>query len=199
MHWDHNFHIPKLPFTTWGGPRTIWLDGTAFWLGLICIGACCYLLFKRLKPVLVLSTPTLFSIGYLSTITLIVVFLNGYNENGQTSLLSLNRYFFATPFFFIAFLYFLRSRPFSNKEYLYLMLSLVFVWLLFGAYTKIDWLNHIKTIIFFSLLTVVVLGIVLTLNHKWFLQKNIWIFLYAGSCFLQIYLLFRFLKGDWVG
>jgi len=198
--WDHHFHIPKFPLTTWGGPRTIWLDGTAFWMGTLSSIGCLYLfLTKNKKSTLNTNNPLLFSLVYLSCSTIIVLFLNGYNEKGQTTLLSLNRYFFATPYFFIAFLYFLRSPQLSNKNYIYLLISLIFIWLLFGAYTEIDWFNHLKTIIYFSLLTITIFGCVLLLNHRWFLQKRLWIFLYGGNCLLQVYLLFRFLKGDWVG
>lgn len=197
--WDHYFHLPVFPLTTWGGPMNIWLDGTAFWLGILASFSCIYIFFTRKSKLESIDVYLLFSLAYLSCITFITLFLNGYNEKGQTSLLSLNRYFFATPFFFIAFLRFLRSPQLSYKNYIYIILSLVFVWLLFGAYTEIDWLNQSKTIIYFSLLTISVGGCVILLNHKWFLQKKLWIFLYGGNCLLQIYLLCRFLKGDWVG
>jgi hypothetical protein len=197
--WDHHFHIPKFPLTTWGGPRTIWLDGTAFWMGILSSIGCLYLFFTKNKNTLTVNTPVLFSLGYLACSTFIVLFLNGYNEKSQTTLLSLNRYFFATPYFSIAFLYFLRSPQLSNNNYIYLLISLIIIWLLFGAYTEIDWFNHLKTIIYFSLLTITIFGCVLFLNHRWFLEKRLWIFLYGGNCLLQVYLLFRFLKGDWVG
>lgn len=198
--WDHNFHIPHFPLTTWGGPRTIWIDGTAFWIGLLATGLLIYFFFSSERKTIANSSKAfLFSLLYLSAITLMVLFLNGYNENGNSSVLSLNRYFFATPFFFIAFHRFLNTPQLSNKNYIYLTLSLVFVWLLFGAYTEIDWLNHTKTIIYFSLLTASIMGCVLLLNHKWFLKNKLWMLLYVGNCLLQVYLFFRFLSGDWVG
>jgi hypothetical protein len=198
MYWDHGFHIPHFPLSTWVGPRTIWLDGTAFWLGLLSIGLCLFILFARIK-INELSKPLLFSLAYLSGVTLFVLFFNGYNDRGSTSLLSLNRYFFATPFFFIAFQKFMHLPQLSVKNYVAIVASLIFVWLLFGAYTEIDWFNHLKTIIYFSLLTVTVFGCVLVLNHPWFLKRNVWVLLYVSNCLLQTYLLFRFLSGEWVG
>jgi len=198
VQWDRAFHVPRFPLTTWVGPRTIWVDGTAFWLGLLAIGFCLTVLFLR-KKVDQLGKPLLFSLAYLSGVTLLVFLFDGYNDRGSTTVMGLNRYFFATPFFFIAFQKFLRLPQLSNKNYLYILASLIFVWLLFGAYTEIDWFNRWKTIVYFSLLTATVFGCVLVLNHQWFLKKNVWVLLYIGNCLLQTYLLFRFLSGEWVG
>lgn len=197
-YWDHCFHIPHFPLTTWGGPRILWLDGVAFWIGILS-SVICLLIFFGKNTLTRISTPLLFSFCYLSCTTFVVLFLNGYNEEGKTTVLSLNRYFFATPFFFLAFLQFLRLPPVSKKRTALLILSLIGVWILFGAYTSIDWYNRTKTIIYFSILTLSVLGYFLILNNKWMLEKRIWILLYIANCMLQAYLFFRFLSGNWVG
>jgi len=196
--WDHRFHIPRLPLTTWAGPKTIWLDGTAFWMGLLAAGFCILVLFSK-KKIKEIDKPLYFSLAYLSGVTLFVLFFNGYNDRGSTSLLSLNRYFFATPFFFIAFQKFLRFPQLSGKNYLYLIISVIIICLLFGAYTQIDWFNRSKTIVYFSFLTISITGYLIILNHKWFLKKNFWILIYFTNCILQTYLFFRFLSGEWVG
>ena len=198
IQWDRSLHIPRFPLTTWGGPRILWLDGTAFWLGLIAIGLCIFFLFKK-ESKIKLDDSSLFSFSFLSGATLLVFLFDGYSENGGTSIMGLNRYFFATPFFFLAFLEFLRLPPVSKKRTALLILSLIGVWILFGAYTSIDWYNRTKTIIYFSILTLSVLGYFLILNNKWMLEKRIWILLYIANCMLQAYLFFRFLSGNWVG
>lgn len=195
MHWDHEFHIPHFPLSTWVGPKTIWLDGTAFWMGFVATLFCIYTLFNRTSY----DRSFMFSVAYLSGVCLFTLFYNGYNDRGSTTLLSLNRYFFATPFFFVVFQKCLRLPQLSNKRYLYLIASLIFIWLLFGAYTEIDWFNRFKTIIYFLMLTAAIIMYILSLNHDWFRKKKFWVLLYIGGCLLQVYLFYRFLSGEWVG
>jgi hypothetical protein len=198
INWNHGFHIPKFPLTTWIGPKTIWLDGTAFWLGLITIVMLVFNMITRRK-ITESDKPFFFSLAYLAGVTLFVLFFNGYNDNGRTTLLSLNRYFFATPFFLIAFQKFMRLSPLRPKSYLAIILSLIFVWLLFGAYTSIDWFDRAKTVTYFSILTVIITIFVLFLNHGWFIKRHAWIIIYITNSFLFTYLLLRFLSSEWVG
>ncbi len=195
MHWDHEFHIPHFPLSTWVGPKTIWLDGTAFWMGFLATTFCIYALFNGKKH----EKSFIFSVAYLAGVSLFTLFFNGYNDRGSTTLLSLNRYFFATPFFFVVLQKCLRLPQLSNKNYLYLIASVVFIWLLFGAYTEIDWLNRFKTMVYFMVLTGAIAAYIFLLNHAWFSKKNFWILLYVGGCLLQVYLFYRFLSGEWVG
>jgi hypothetical protein len=194
--WNHSFHITHFPITTWGGPKILWLDGSAFWIGLISVFFCLkFFLFQSSD----FNKDEIITYSYLSIITMIVLFMNGYNEKGQSTLLSLNRYFFSTAFFFVFLHYSFKEKIIEKLTVIILTASLIIVWLFFGAYGAIDYYSETKTIIYFIALTIWLIGFIVTLKNYWLLDKKIWLIFYAFNTFMQAWLFCRFLSGTWVG
>lgn len=97
-YWNKSWQFPVLPLTTWGFGRIGWLDGTAILVSLIAVMIACILLFQTWKKRLLNTADQsfLFSTAYLSAAGLIAMFYGNTDET--TSVLSINRYIFATPF-----------------------------------------------------------------------------------------------------
>jgi len=187
-HWNHSLRIPKYPFSTWGSTEQIRLDGAAF---LIALTALCFLGYSAFnilqkKDSIVKDRPTIFSFLYFSgVLAAIVLFREG-------SLLSINRYIFATPFM-VFFLYYFENKKFSLKQVGGLVCFLLVYWILFGIYENV---NEFLDFALFS----IYLTMYLFFNIK---EKNIGSFIfytaYAANIFLQAYMAVRYLNGKWVG
>lgn len=90
---------PELPFTTWDGLRLLWLDGFALFTGLLAAAILCALLLRRHRKTKDPDQATIFSLCYLALALLSVIFFNGKDVRGGTSLMGANRYLLATPYF----------------------------------------------------------------------------------------------------
>jgi hypothetical protein len=197
-HWNHSFHFTHFPITSWGGPKILWLDASALWIGLISTFYC--IKFILFKPTIVnKNKDEIISYSYLCIVTMIVLLMNGYNDKGQSTILSLNRYFFSSAFFFVFLHYFLTEKKIKIVHVILLTSSLLFIWFFFGAYGTIDYYSKIKTILYFTALTIWLIGFIIVTKNSWFLQKKIWLLFYLLNTFLQAWLFCRFLSGTWVG
>ena len=186
--WGNSFRMPALPLTSWAGWKIVFLDGTALLFGLSAVVYSIYqtldLLRKKTNP---LPPPVFFSLLYLSGMALIVLFYRG------GSLFSLNRFVFASPFFAVALIWFLRTFEWDWKRYGYFFLTVMVFWLLFRSYT------HIQYLLKFVGLTAFI-GCLPMLSFK---QKRIkqvaFVLFFSLSVFVQVYMLVRFLNNEWVG
>lgn len=97
-YWNKSWQMPKMPLTTWGFEELVWLDGTALLLTLLAFIVSIYCLYRVFKNShsTVIQPAFLFSMAYLSIIGLATLFYSNTSQN--TSVLSINRYVFATPF-----------------------------------------------------------------------------------------------------
>ncbi|MFT6850190.1 MAG: hypothetical protein ACJATA_001000 [Sphingobacteriales bacterium] len=99
--WNKVLAIPQLPLTTWGGRRLVWLDGISLFVGFSTL---IWLLKKGWNKFENLDyapkKSRVFSFSYLFLVTIITLLFAVSNGN-STSVYSLNRYIFATPFFSI--------------------------------------------------------------------------------------------------
>lgn len=97
-YWNKNWQIPEMPLTTWGFEEILWLDGTALLLTSLAFMVsifCFYRIVRNVKSS-VFHPGFLFSMAYLTIIGLATLFYSNTSQN--TSVLSINRYVFATPF-----------------------------------------------------------------------------------------------------
>jgi hypothetical protein len=204
--WKHSFRIPHFPLTTWDGARILWLDGISFWFCLVSFFFCLFIFIQwmRKKGNLPEKYPrsVTFSGIYLFMTMLYVLFFDVYDSNGGTSLLSINRYVFATPFIIILIHHYTHLSKVNGWIYLFLLASILFTWLLCGAYSQLEGLTayklpHLKTFFYFGMMTVYI-GLYALLRFEKF-NKEITIGLYCLNVFLQIYLFNAFLSGLWVG
>jgi len=186
--WGNELQIPQLPLTSWGGDFNVKLDGFAFIIGVIAGLYLLKLLFNISNKIsLIPPQEVIFSIAYISGISLIVLIFRG------GSLFSLNRFVFATPFIIICLNYWLNYKLNLNFKQLLLVFWLIFFfWFLFGSY------HHIQVILKFLLLTIYVFSFFLLKSSKPIL-KNVTMGLIIASNFtIQLYLFCLFLKGEWV-
>jgi hypothetical protein len=186
--WSNSLRIPSLPLRSWGGNNITRLDGTALAAGIFAGIACLGWLIAYFKnKVLPVGKEALFSMAYLAGISLLILFFRG------GSLFSLNRFVFATPFFTLAFLYFLRNVRLKAKQLVYLFLGLSIFWLLFGSYV------HIQANMKYELLSAFLLLPFLVYSESKWVSRISYILFLSTNLILQAYFLYRFLGNEWVG
>jgi hypothetical protein len=201
--WNREFSIPSLFFTTWDSGRLIWLDGSGFLIGLISFLISLKLLYLKIKDREKVFPPDfLFALGYLTLTVCTVIFYTFEDSKGGSTLLSLNRYIFATPFFWIFLVYVLRMIRPSYKNILLFTLILLLNWTLFDFWGVIRSINmfpstHTSTVVYFLIVSLYCMTYFLCSNEK--ILKTIWSGLYVVNVGLQMFLFNTFLKLIWVG
>ncbi len=185
--WNNYLQIPKFHLTSWGGDDIVKLDGSAFLVGIIATVAIAYFAFKKSTiGESMKQEPTLFSIIYLAGICWFVLFTRG------GSLFSLNRFVFATPFFFLGFSALLK-KSWTTREYVLIFLLLNVFWLLLGSYVHI-----VETLKYLALSVFVMLFLFISHPNK-YISKISYSVCLIGNIFLQLYFYNSFLHNGWVG
>ncbi|MFT6845584.1 MAG: hypothetical protein ACJAUV_001781 [Flavobacteriales bacterium] len=201
--WNRFLSLPKLYLTTWDGARLIWLDGLALFVGLISLYFCFVLLVKKFyNKHKTISSHTLFSFGYLALIAIVTVMYSSEDAKGGTSIYSLNRFIFASPFFFVFIISILKRNKVKTKGILCFMLISLLTWLLFNMAGYMEGLQKFslpffKTKIYFGIVFCYS-GLYLLITNKKY-KDQLWSGLYVINIILQIYLFNGFLNGTWIG
>ena len=201
--WNRIIKIPTLYFTTWDEARLIWLDGLAFLIGTLGIVLSVILLIKKIKNKhKKISSDYLFSISYLGLVTLVTVLYSGEDANGGTSLVSLNRYVFSTPFFMLFLIMLLkRNRLMKNQLIVFITISII-TWLMFHA---TGYLHNLDCFVVSSAKTQIYFGIIILYSLIYMLLSNkkylslLWSGFYLLNIIIQIFLFNSFLIGIWIG
>lgn len=191
-HWGRSFYFPKIPFTTWDSFRLIWLDGTALVFSLVAIVFGISIFILRKKLTFFLKREFLLSVAYIGSISLISLFLTGYDAGGGTTMFNDNRYIFATPFFTI-FLYFVHGRiKIDVKFILYFIAAMVAYWSLFLHKD-----NFMSTVIYYSVPSAWIFAYCVLLDKR--TPQPFYLIFYIVSFYIQMMLLSDFMKGFWIG
>lgn len=196
--WEHNFSLPTFPLTTWRGYRILWLDLFGLWIVISSLLGSVVYFVKVIKNRMNLNLDKnlLLSLSYLSMVLIYVLFFHPKEEStGLTSVLSLNRYVFCSPFVFYLMYYYFEN----NKTNINLVLSgaLVLVLALIGFPIKeVVGLTYLKTLVFVLLVVVFLIAQILPKLTKSTLVYSV---IYVMNITLQVYLFQSFLKGNWVG
>ncbi len=201
--WNRVIQLPELYFTTWDRARLVWLDGLALLVGLSAIVISTVFLFRKLRQVSTAKPSSyLFSMGYLSLVSIVTIIYSPVDALEGTSLHSLNRYVFATPFFAVFLIQVLKKdRVNRNTLTLFLALSAL-TWLSFGASSYLTTLSHFalttfKTKIYFGVVFIYSLAFVLLSKDS--IKPYLWSGLYLFNIILQVYLFNSYILGTWVG
>lgn len=182
--WGNQLRIPKLPLGSWAGGKIVRLDASALLTGLFSLTYIIKIIPQKIKN---LSSEIVFALCYIAGISLLILFFRG------GSLFSLNRFIYATPFFIVAVLYFIRNFYFSYKQTgLFFILSSAF-WLLFGSYV------HIQTFLKFELSSVYFSLYFLLNNQNKYIRLSAQYLIVIVNTLLFAYFYYRFLTNEWVG
>ncbi|MCR9287157.1 MAG: hypothetical protein NXI23_07160 [Bacteroidetes bacterium] len=195
--WDNKLQLPQLPFRTWGGSKRMWLDGLAFCSTLAAFLFCTRWFWKWiLNQFLLEKKPpkaVLFSMVYLTMAGVFTVFFHGEDPIGGTTLMAMNRYVFATPFFLLAMIYLFKNSPFEGKDMMWFWIFLFLNLVLLGAFAPSNFPNHLRTIVYL-LFIFSFLSFHFRKTYLWS-----WILVYTINLILQINLIDSYLNGIWVG
>src|SRR5690606_19287403 len=127
------FSVPSFNFTTWGF-KNLWIDGLGLWCGIIASAFIILTIYKKLKPTFNITLKKYsdipsyvwFSILYVAGISMLNVLANPKIDDGRTTLMAENRYVLASPFFYVAFAYFIdQSRTLHKKWIWALVISMM--------------------------------------------------------------------------
>lgn len=195
--WNRSLQIPTLPLTTLTGSRKLWLDGTALF---ICILAS-YDTLKTIKDGFILRkksiwTPgALFAMAYLSIIGILSVFYSGIWPNQEgTSIMSINRYVFSTPFF-IYYAYYKFGYQQGKRLWGELIIVLAITIFCLGGYKTLAGLpSYGATILYFGLIVGYIILYALCLKNR-----KCSILIYMINTIIQVLLFNAFLSNNWVG
>jgi hypothetical protein len=189
-YWNKSWQMPEMPLTTWGFEEMVWLDGTALLLTLLAFLVSTYCIYRILKkqPSELIKPGFLFSVAYLTIIGLATLFYSNTSQN--TSVLSINRYIFATPFAGY-FLIGIRDLDLKLKwkGIIVACLSLIIL-IAFGVFST-D-LESMKGLIFLSLYIIFYFIVILYKEIPSLLVLPI-------HLFLIYFLLSRYMAGYWIG
>lgn len=102
--WHHHLQVPHLPFiSTTENDGALWLDGLALLVGLLALGWVAYVAGRALRQRTQAPAPDwllVFAAVYIAEAAVQVV-IQAPLENGSSSLMSLHRYVFCSPFFVV--------------------------------------------------------------------------------------------------
>lgn len=191
----NSFSWPVFPLTTWRGTKLLWLDGLSF---TICLAVITYfikliydILFKKSRKVSVERFEILFPIGYFIITTIHILFFNIKDSTGHTSLLGLNRFVFATPFFLLLLNHTQQINNISSKFRNWILLITALGMSLIGVFHPDNFPNHLRPAIYISIISI-----------YWINQFKInqsWVVLYIINTILQVIIFGKFLQGLWIG
>jgi len=203
--WKRALQWPDIPFTTWDGPRLLWLDGIAIFFGLLATAILVLFLIRKLRKAIPADMDQsifkdkaiFFSLCYLVMAMFSIVFFNGKDEAGGTTLMGGNRYILATAFFAITL--FTISHRIKLEKYFLLIFVVVCVLVFYllrvegGGFIK---LTH-NDKFYYRLL--VILGAAMYLLTAKQLNNRFVAMVYIINVFTQVLLMYYFASGAWVG
>ena len=201
--WNREMNVPQLFFTTWDSGRLIWLDGLAFLIGILALYFSLLFLIRKIKNKRgTVRESLLFSIGYLGLITITSTIYTGVDAAGGTTLLSINRYVFATPFFVVFLSYLTKPDLVRMKHVIFFLLFSITIWSCFGFWDEIrnvipNERSKTSTKLYFVVVTLYSFIYLLISKSKY--KQLLWSGLYIFNVILQMGLFNYFIKAVWVG
>lgn len=147
----NSFSWPTFPLTTWRGTKLLWLDGLAF---TVCLAAITYTLnignrlLSKKKESLSTDNTILFSLGFIITAGIHILFFNIKDPSGSTSLLGLNRFVFASPFFLILFNYFQTKNNLKKTNTQWLIFTITLSLIAIGVFHPGNFPSHLRPAIY---------------------------------------------------
>ena len=187
--WGNYFRLPNIPLNTWGGDNLLRFDSLAFLTGFASFFYILKIFIYRLKKIKInVPIEVVFSLGYLFSTTLIILFFRG------GMLFSLNRFIFATIFFAVVFIHFRTSLLEYKLQYIIsAFFAIISIYVtLFGAY------QHILKFIKFFIIALFPLFFMLSKTDS--KLSNIYKIIFTVISFvLFLWTSNLYINGKWVG
>jgi hypothetical protein len=201
--WDKELRIPQLPLTTWGAGKILWLDSSAFLTGFFALVFVIKSFVEKIKDIGYKINPAFtMSMGYLAVVTFYMLMYAGLDGGGGTSIFSLNRYVFATPFFTIFLFYIFNNVKISKISTAVFAASIFIVFTLYGflghSYGALKG-NSNQLALIVQLVIVFVFALLVFLMSKPQLEKKLSIPFYIINVFLQIHIFHLWIRSAWIG
>ncbi|MES2702766.1 MAG: hypothetical protein V4649_09015 [Bacteroidota bacterium] len=185
----HVFSLPTFPFSScYGGQRIKWIGGLAMVPCTIAIVVLARKALKWLRKDTVYPDEVwLLTLGYLPLVMGVMVFFSPTWGTLTTNLISIHRYVFCSPFFFV-FLYHMVSKPRTYRAVHFITAIVVcnIVWLSMGSY------KHFLELLFYNVLTVLVVLYMVHANNK---QSWAALVICGFNIFIQIHLFQQYMAG----
>jgi len=201
--WGRILSLPSFYFSTTDNARLIWLDGLALFCGIAAIITSCALMIRKFKNILTSIAPSvLFSICFVAVTAITHILFSPKDNFGGTSLLSLNRYIFSSPFF-MGFLFVIFKNWSVNRLtiFKFVVVSLL-VWPLFDPQVIQISLEQMSlpannTALYFGAVILYCFSFFLVSRKAY--QNVLWSGLYAFNIIVQVFLFNQYLNSIWIG
>lgn len=159
--WGHELKMPKLPFGSMFGYKSLWLNAISLFIGFLCLIA---LVIKGLKWLLKNQKEgdklLLLSMLYFTGVGLEIILFNPMWEIGTTNVYGLHRYALTSVFFLILLWKYIHTRTYKWKHAIMLLLASSVFWLLFASY------RDAERLLYFSLTSLYLMLYILTAINK---------------------------------
>ena len=204
--WDHHFGGLRLPFiSTTDNDGALWLDGLAVTVGLLALAWVAWVVVgtargRRPAPEGLL----LFSAAYLAA-TMLQTVLNAPVEYGHSSLLSLHRYVFCTPFFLVVLDRVVPRQALAWRPAALGLAAVLLTAAMVGAFGPkqfdIEWPTSKIPFLWGPVAGVTYAVFMLTYGFLWLQAGTRWgrALVYVSSLALQLFFCYTYAVGHWVG
>ena len=204
--WDHHFRLPQPPFnSSQDNDGALWIDGLALLFGLaalLWVGQALVLVARRKRPAP--NQLLLFSATYVAATMLVTVF-NAPLDRGHSSLMSLHRYVFCNPFFLVLLERLVPHQALSWRQVLATLAVVAGITALLGMFSTrpfdIEWPTSRIPLLWGPVPGFVYASAVLAYCFLWLKTDARWgrAMVYLSSFGLQLFFLYTFAVGHWVG
>ncbi|RFS19422.1 hypothetical protein DVR12_22570 [Chitinophaga silvatica] len=196
--WNRELRWPVFPLTTISGIRMLWMDGLALLVCMLAFITSSKTLYNHVfsKEKENVAMSEIFSMAFLAVTGVVSILFSGvWQKNEGTSLLSLNRFIFASPFLIFFLRYLLFSHPFKRNFKAVIPISMLITWLAIGAYKTLNGHTvYSQTLLYFFNMTMFV-SLYIFLNKIKILNYIVAII----QLTIGIFLFYLFQNSYWVG
>lgn len=205
--WDHHFRLlPHLPFiSTTENDGSLWIDGLAVTFGLAAIAWVIWTVVGVARRTRALPDPVLlFSATYLGATMAQTVF-NAPVEYGHSSLISLNRYVFCSPFFLVVLNRLVPRQPVAWRTVALVLGAIVLTMGMVGTFGAkqfdIEWPTSKIPFLWGPVAGWAYALFTLVYGFFWLQTGTRWgrAIVYASSLAIQLFFLYTYTVGHWVG
>lgn len=198
--WDHHLRLPRLPLTSFGNGAVL-LDGLALLVGGLAGGWVLYQLVQVARGRNAAPRPeVIFAAVFVAGSAVHTTLFAPLSSTGQTSLLSLHRYVFCTPFFLVLLNEFIPRQALSGRAMAWGLLPVAAVAALMGMLSTAPFIER-PPLLGVPVPGLLCFGLLLAYAALWLRAHARWsqVLLYGSSLLLQFLYLYTYALGRWVG